>query len=297
MRLTILIAGILLALAVQVSAHGSTPTPSAIVAKYAVKLTTDTPIIEASQHFTLTLNIIDANTNAPVTNFDEVHTKLLHLIVVNEELGEFLHLHPDYQGDGRFVLKDVVLPQAANYVVFADFTPTGDTQQVVRNVLEVSGAQSAHAHLTVSAPEAIVGELKIHLDTTEGFTAGADTNLNFHVTNATTGEPVSDLEEYLGAAGHLVIIDPSNQIYIHTHPAGHDDMADMSGMETATPEMADMVMPTQYGPHLEFMAAFPTEGLWAMWLQVQYKGEIYTFPYVVEVTGAAETTPAAHNHG
>lgn len=296
MRLALLIAVILLAVSAQVLAHGSTPTPNAIIAKYAVKLTTDTPTIEASQPFTLTLKIADANTGAPITELDEVHTKLLHLIVVNESLEEFLHLHPDYQGDGTFVLKDVVLPQAANYVVFADFTPTGDTQQVVRNVLEVSGAQSVHTHLMVSAPEAIVGELKIHLDTKQSLEAGAETILNFHVTNAATGEIVSNLEEYLGAAGHLVIIDPSTQIYIHTHPAGHD-MAAMSEMETATPEMADMVMPTQYGPHLEFMAAFPSEGLWAMWLQVQYKGEIYTFPYVVEVTGNGEATPATHNHG
>lgn len=283
-----------MAITAQVSAQGTTPTPSSSAAQYSVKLSTDAATVEAANAFTLTLNIEDSSTNTPVTNFDEVHTKLLHLILVSEDLGEFHHLHPEYQGDGKFVIQDVILPQAAHYVVFADFTPTGETQQVVRNVLTVSGAKSTHAHLTVSTPEVTVGDLKIHL-TNEGFTAGVETNLSFHVTDANTGADVTDLEEYLGAAGHLVIIDPSTQIYIHTHPAGHD-MDGMSDMATATPEMAGMTMPMQYGPHLEFMATFPTEGMWAMWLQVQYKGEILTFPYVIEVVGTSEAAPAAHHH-
>lgn len=74
-----------------------------------MKLITDTPTIEASQPFTLTLTISDANSNAPVTAFDEIHPKLLHLIIVSKDLGEFMHLHPDYQVDRSFV--SVVLKQ------------------------------------------------------------------------------------------------------------------------------------------------------------------------------------------
>ena len=49
--------------------------------------------------------------------------------------------------------------------------------------------------------------------------------------------------------------------------------------------------------NLEFMTEIPTAGLWAMWLQVQYKGEVYTFPFVVDVTDNVEITPEAHAHG
>ena len=58
-----------------------------------------------------------------------------------------------------------------------------------------------------------------------------------------------------------------------------------------------MTMPMQYGPDLEFMTAFPSAGLWAMWLQVQYKGDVYTFPFVVDVTDNADVTPEAHAAG
>ncbi len=285
-----------------VSAHDSTATPAAPANGYIVNLNTQPEAVEANKPFTLTVSILNADGKTPVTAFDEVHTKLLHFIFVSEDLTQFLHVHPDYQGDGVFVLKDLVLPTSANYVTFADFTPTGDTQHFVRNTLEVTGASDAHPNLVVSPPEVTVDDLKVQLVNADPFKAGEETHLQFHVSDTSMGMAVNTLDEYLGAAGHLVIIDQTSQIYIHTHPAGHD-MASMSGMAgmgdmaTPTPAMAGMVMPTQYGPDLEFMADFPSAGLWSMWLQVQYKGDIYTFPFVVEVMDNIEATPEAHLHG
>ncbi len=285
-----------------VSAHDSTATPAAPENGYVVNLTTEPKAIEANKPFTLTVSILDADGKTPVAAFDEVHTKLLHFILVSEDLTQFLHVHPDYQGDGVFVLKDLVLPVATNYVTFADFTPTGDKQHFVRNILEVSGAITKHPNLVVSPSAITVGDLKVQLTNTDGFEAGAETALKFHVTDATTGADVASLDEYLGAAGHLVIIDQTSQIYIHTHPAGHDmeamsGMAGMGDMATPTPAMAGMNMPMQYGPDLEFMADFPSAGLWSMCLQIQYKGDIYTFPFVVDVMDNVEATPEAHAHG
>ena len=273
-------------------------TPTVSTEGYVVNLATEPKEIEANKPFTLTVSILESDGKTPVTKFDEVHTKLLHFILVSDDLTQFLHVHPEYQGDGVFVLKDLVLPQVANYVTFADFTPTGNHQHYIRNTLTVSGATEEQPNLVISPTEVTVGGLKLQLVNTDAISAGAETSLKFHVSDAKTGAAISSLDEYLGAAGHLVIVDQTTQIYIHTHPAEHD-MAGMSGMEmaTATPEMAGMVMPMKYGPDLEFMADFPSAGLWSMWLQVQYKGDVYTFPFVVEVTDNGETTPEAHAYG
>jgi hypothetical protein len=281
-----------------IRAHDATSTPSPSADGYVVNLATEPKSVEATKPFTLTVSIFQADGQTPVSKFDEVHTKLLHFILVSDDLTQFLHVHPDYQGDEVFVLKDLVLPQVANYVTFADFTPTGEHQHYVRNTLAVSGAADKQPNLVVSPTEVTVGDLKLQLVNTDGFIAGAEISLKFHVSDAKTGSDIDSLDEYLGAAGHLVIIDQTTQIYIHTHPAGHD-MAGMSGMDmaTATPEMAGMMMPMQYGPDLEFMADFPSAGLWSMWLQVQYKGDVYTFPFVVNVTDNGEATPEAHAHG
>lgn len=282
-----------------VHAHGATPTPSTSSDAYVVKLSTNPTTIEANKAFTLTLTVLKSDGKTPVTQFDVVHTKLLHLILVTHDLTQFLHVHPDYQGDGVFVLKDLVLSESANYVTYADFTPTGEHQMYVRNMLSVTGGADKQADLAVSPRGVTVGPLKMQLEGVDAFNAGTEINLKFHVTDAQTGTAIDSLDEYLGAAGHLVIIDEANQVYIHTHPAGHemDGMSGMLSMPTPTPEMAGMSMPMHYGPDLEFMTEFPNVGLWSMWLQIQYQGEVYTFPYVVEVKGTAEGTSETHAHG
>lgn len=257
------------------------------VGKYQVDMETNPADVSAGNPFTLTLRILSSVDSSPVVEFDEVHTKLLHLIVVSEDLTEFLHLHPDYQGDGVFVLKNVILPKAANYILFADFTPTGEDQQVVRLETSTIDAQSVKAHLVSSELDVTTPPLRFELSLPDDLTANTETALRFHITDAASGEPIDTLDEYLGAAGHLVIIDESGEIYLHTHPAEHE----MDGM-------AGMQMQMSYGPDVEFMAEFPSTGLYAMWLQVQYEGEVYTVPFVIDVAHEMDVmaTQEAHHH-
>lgn len=247
---------------------------------YQVVLNTQPEVVEAGKRFTLNLDIANAADEMPVEEFDETHTKLLHLILVSQDLKEFLHLHPEYEGNGRFVLDDALLPAADYYNVFADFTPSGDEQQVVRAVLSTQSAEVGTPELAVSPTEVIAGSLQITLDSPQHLNAGIEQQISFHVTDAETGEDVVTLDEYLGAAGHLVILDETGEIYLHTHPADHDDHEHGSS-DTVT-----------YGPHLEFATHFPGTGLYKLWLQVQYKGEVYTAPFVVQVAGQAEAPEA-----
>lgn len=250
---------------------------------YQAVLKTDPVAVEAGKPFQLTLDILDADGKTPVSQFDEVHTKLLHLILVSEDLSQFLHVHPDYKGDGEFVLDDAVLPIATNYIAFADFTPTGEHQQVVRLNLSTQGAQTAAPELETGAVEFTTGPLKVTLDVPETLNAGAEEGILFHIADAETGETLDTLDEYLGAAGHLVIVDESGQTYLHTHPADHD--------------MGGMAMDIHYGPDLTFNTTFPDIGIYKMWLQVQYKGEVYTAPFVVNVSAMAEATAEATGDG
>lgn len=292
-RWTIGITGLLMAFIVVLFGLHLTQTAAPVAAAqlegagdYRLAVSTEPAVVEANQPFALTLDIFQADGTTPVADFDEVHTKLLHLILVSEDLTQFLHLHPDYQGEGKFVLNDVVLPEVANYVLFADFTPTGDEQQVIRAVLNTEGAEALSSELTVSTNKFTVGSLTVQLEIPETLNAGEETLISFHVTDTDSGESVADLDEYLGAAGHLVILDNTANVYIHTHPAeSAHDMDNMAGMTMS------------YGPDVQFEAAFPDTGLYAMWLQVQYQDEVYTFPFVVDVTGEASPEATAEAHG
>jgi hypothetical protein len=244
-----------------------------------------TPI--AGEPFTLTLDIVEADGETPVEDFDEVHTKRLHLILISQDLTQFLHVHPDYQGDGRFVLDDSTLPVSSNYIVFADFTPSGEHQQVVRLTLPTQDAQDSMPALSLTEREFAAGPLKFTLDVSDTLNAGQETHIAFHITDAETGAPLETLDEYLGAGGHLVIVDEAGKVYLHTHPAEHE-----------SDEMSGMNMTPSYGPDLLFDTEFPSTGLFKMWLQVQYQGEIYTAPFVINVTGMSESTPESHStHG
>src|SRR5690606_5307710 len=75
--------------------------------------------IQAGQSAKWTLKIVDDIDNTPITEFDVVHDKLMHLIVVSKDLAWFNHLHPEHKGEGVFEVETVV-PRAGSYKLFAD---------------------------------------------------------------------------------------------------------------------------------------------------------------------------------
>lgn len=297
-RSTLVITGMLMALIAglmgihlaQTNAQDESEPRMGMNDSYEVLLTTAPGSVEAEAPFTLALNILNMADETPVSDFDIVHEKPLHLILISEDLQEFLHVHPDYEGDGAFVLEDAALPTEGNYVAFADFTPTGDEQQAVRVELPTANAETHAPELSAGETEFTSGPLHFTLHLPETLASGSEVAIHFEVTDAETSEPMDQLDEYLGAAGHLVIIDQAAQTYLHTHPAEgeHGEGHDMAGMEM------------KYGPDVEFVTSFPAAGLYAMWLQVQYQGEIYTAPFVVEVAegeAAGETSGGHSGHG
>src|SRR5690606_11287475 len=92
----------------------------------------------------LKLQIVDEKSGKPVTAFDTVHDKLLHLVVVSKDLSWFSHLHPTHKGNGVFEIKTAI-PRAGEFELFADYTPTGREQQVTQHAFSVSGANALPA--------------------------------------------------------------------------------------------------------------------------------------------------------
>ena len=87
--------------------------------------------------------------NAAITRYEVEHTKKIHLIVVSDDLGTFMHVHPALTG-GHFI-ETLRVPRAALYHVFADVTPTGDGQQVFR--FDVPFGSAGRTPVTPMLPE------------------------------------------------------------------------------------------------------------------------------------------------
>ena len=81
------------------------------------------------QPATWTLRVLDRQTNAPLSAFEVQHQKLMHLIVVSDDLTWFRHAHPVFRPDGTFTISET-LPRAGGYHVFADYVPQGRDNEV-----------------------------------------------------------------------------------------------------------------------------------------------------------------------
>ena len=91
------------------------------------------------------------------------------------------------------------------------------------------------------------------------------------------GVPVTDLQPYLAAYGHLVALREGDLAYLHVHPDGAP---------------GDGVTPA--GPQIEFVAEVPTAGNYRLFLDFQHGDVVRTAEFTVP-TGAA-TDPAAPAH-
>ena len=93
----------------------------------------------------------------------------------------------------------------------------------------------------------------------ENLVAGKEGRLTFTVTDAKTGAPVTDLEPYLGAPAHMLIVRRDLSDALHEHPEEH----------------------STGGPTVSFHPLMPAAGDYKLWIQLQWQGRVFTFPFEV----------------
>jgi len=261
---------------------------------------------------TWTLKITDSKSGAPVQDFAVVHDKLMHLIVVKKDLSWFNHIHPQYKGKGAFAVT-TALPSAGEYKLYADYTPKDGGNEVAQYDFATGGNAAS-----VAAPKLVPDKMqgawmtKKVVAHPEGepekkggatyeialmpmpmpLKAGQDSMLHFQVRDA-KGKPIKDLQPYLGAMGHCVILSSDTKSYLHSHPmeGGMDEAGGMNHDMSKMGEMKSTAPVKGGGPDVMFHTNFPTAGLYKTWGQFMHKGKIITAPFVVNV-GAAKAGAA-----
>jgi hypothetical protein len=203
----------------------------------------------------------------PVTAYEVTHERELHLIVVRRDLAGYRHLHPARDAAGTWSAPVDLRPGA--YRVFADFDPAGETEALTLGAdLAVPGDARPRA-LPRPATEATVDGYTVALAGT--LAPGATSRLTFAVTRA--GRPVTDLQPYLGAAGHLVTLRTGDLAYLHVHPAGGG---------------------------LAFDVEVPSPGTYRLFLEFRHGGVVRTAEFTVATDGAPaapSTGPTDDGHG
>ncbi|MFX0573280.1 hypothetical protein [Nocardia nepalensis] len=234
----------------------------------------DTPQTTAAANVPLRLRILNRD-GAPVTSYVRSHDKDLHLIVVRRDMAVFQHVHPTLDQAGTWSVP-LDLTRAGDYRVFADFTPEGGKNMTLGADLRVAGNYDAQA---LPAPSTIakVGEYTVTLDGT--VTPGQPSKVVLSV--ARNGKPVTDLQPYLAAYGHLVALRAADLGYLHVHPDGSP---------------GDGVTPA--GPGITFYVDAPSAGDYRLFLDFQHEGVVRTAEFTLSVTdSAAAARPAAEPTG
>ena len=215
--------------------------------------------IMPNQDTTITINIKD-KTGKPIDKFDTVHEKQMHFIIVSKDLSFFNHIHPDYKGNGEFTVT-TQFPTAGEFKVIADITPTGMGAMNKSQWISVQGEMPAGQSIEPDAALTKVVDGKEVTLSIDHLMANMELNLNFNITDAQTKQPVTDLQPYLGAVGHVVILTQDAENYLHVHP---------------TDEKAS-------GPDAKFMTTFPHSGVYKIWGQFKQNNKVFTVPFVVKV--------------
>jgi hypothetical protein len=238
--------------------HGGMTMPAAGGAEITTaKLTTGN--IQAGAETKLVIDVKDKSGQA-VDKFETFQTKLMHLIVVSDDLQTFSHIHPVYKQKGRFEVQ-ANFPQGGNYTLVSDYKPAGQAEQVSLMQVKVAGKSSSAPKVDFTKAKSI-GDTKVQL-TADNLKAGKETMLVFKMQQA-NGQPVTDLKPYLGERGHLVIMQQSSPLtradYIHAHAAEHGT-----------------------GGEVHFMTTFPKAGKYKVWGQFNRNGKIVTADFWVNV--------------
>lgn len=225
------------------------------------KLTT-AGVITPNTPTTLQIEVQDKNGNA-IAQFDQFQEQIMHLIAVSDDLQIFQHLHPVYKGNGQFEV-ETQFPQSGNYTLFSDYQPTGQAEQVSVLKTQVEGDNPAATQIDWSYTKTFGQTTVSFAPTVASIKTGEEVILQFDLQDATSNQPITDLQPYLGEKGHLVIVRQSPSLtrdnYIHAH-AVHD-----------TP-----------GNQVHFATRFPQPGRYKLWGQFNRDGEIITADFWVEV--------------
>lgn len=210
----------------------------------------------------------------PVTAYTPTHDKDLHLIAVRRDTTGFQHVHPTIDATGTWTASLSLTPGV--WRLFADFQAKAAAEAItLGGDVSVAGTYDPHPIPATSRTAQVDG----YTVTLAGdLIAGTSSKLTLTVTR--DGQPVTDLQPYLAAYGHLVALRSGDLAYLHVHPDG-------------TP--GDGI--TKPGPDIVFYATIPTQGVYRLFLDFKHAGTVRTAEFTLDaVAEAAGSTATAGGH-
>ncbi|MFC7529193.1 hypothetical protein [Actinoplanes sp. GCM10030250] len=204
------------------------------------------------------------------TDFQQVHTKQMHMYVLRDDLSGYQHLHPEVV-DGAWTAP-VTITDGGAYRVYLEFVPHGrpaagptGAEPTVLGIPFVIAGDTTMVPVPAPRERARSGPYTVRrLDGTADLASGTPAALQFQVLR--DGRPAV-LEPYLGAYAHLSNFEVRTQGLKHLHPLP----ADANGGAPADGVLA-------------FHAAFAERGDKRLFLQFRAGGGVHQVAFTLFTT-------------
>jgi hypothetical protein len=238
---------------------------------YRIEVATQPRHPKAGESVELQLRVRRRDPEGIVTAFDIAHEKPMHVMIIRDDLTQFGHEHPEKSADGTFRLR-YTFPTGGDYHVFVDTAPRGAGSQVLMAKVPVQGGKTDRFDVRRAPAEtrSLVKKVEgVEIEMQSGsLPARRTTGVTFTLRDAATGRAITDLQPYLGAMGHLILIHQDGITFVHSHP---DERVPDAGRDGKVP----------------FLVRFPKPGIYRGWSQFQRHGNVLTGDFIVEATEGA----------
>jgi hypothetical protein len=209
------------------------------------------------------------------------HGHVMHLFVMSPALDRLWHLHPDPKGVVSFEQRLPAMP-AGTYELFADLVhATGVSETVTGQVSTgpIRGAPLSGDDSAWSASDPSSTTISWVRENAP-LVPKRLTTFTFRVDDE-NGEPVKDLELYMGMPGHAVFVRRDLKVFAHVHPSGS---APMAALDIAMPQSNPHAQHAATTPStVTFPYGFPEPGQYRIFVQVKRAGRIVTGAFDADV--------------
>lgn len=227
-----------------------------------VNLTSDHPPAPGVEtHYTLTLD--NAHGTFRPSELAESQTRKLHLLLVDANLEDYQHIHPEPVGDsGQWTF--AFTPHGAGpYRVYAQFIPALSLREMIgetKIIVPGSPTPAAHRGLAPFQDDGFIYSLSTSTPITP---LGEDTTLTLTIRRVDDGKVI--LQPIMGTLAHLVAFDSARDGMAHLHPT-------LTNHETDPLE-----------PSLAFQINFTQPGHYRIWGQVKINNLERYVPFDLDV--------------
>lgn len=222
----------------------------------------------------LTFAITDAQNGSPVLLFNKPYEKTMHLILINEELDYYEHIHPEQKGSSFIITTK--FPKVGRYHLYTDFQPIGAIEQQFAFTLQVGVINDPllpqlepNSELTKKVDDYTVS-LSYDKPLVASKLSIGQQELKSTIKDK-EGRDVKNLEPYLASFGHLVMIKTDTFDYLHVHPT---NITAPKPEDRSGPDVSFLPLGL-YGPI--------KPGIYKVFAQFKIEGKLILVEYTIQV--------------